>query len=57
MKNIYLIIFLSRGGIVIRKCSSFVGLNEQYIRVAIKDRENNTRLIDVFKELTKEVEI
>ncbi len=48
--------FLSRG-IVIRKCSSFVGLNEQYIRVAIKDRENNTRLIDVFKELTKEVEI
>lgn len=47
--------FVSRG-IVIRRCSSFIGLDKQYIRVAIKDRENNARLIEIFKELTKEVE-
>lgn len=47
--------FLSRG-IVIRKCSSFSGLNRQYIRVAIKDRKNNMRLIDGFRELAREVE-
>ena len=42
--------FLKRG-IVIRKCSSFKGLEGEYIRVAIKDRENNIRLIKSFKEL------
>lgn len=42
--------FLKRG-IVIRKCSSFIGLDKDYIRVAIKDRENNIRLLEVFKDL------
>ena len=46
----YLIFFLKRG-IVIRKCSSFIGLNHHYIRVAIKNRENNKRLIEIFNEL------
>lgn len=42
--------FLSRG-IIIRKCSSFLGLEKDHIRVAIKDRKNNERLIKAFKEL------
>jgi len=42
--------FLKKG-IVIRKCSSFEGLNGEYIRVAIKDREKNIKLIKTFKEL------
>lgn len=42
--------FLERG-IVIRKCSSFKELGINHIRVAIKDRENNLRLIKKFKEL------
>lgn len=42
--------FLKRG-IVVRKCSSFEGLEGEYIRVAIKDRENNMRLINIFQEL------
>ncbi|WP_077368957.1 pyridoxal phosphate-dependent aminotransferase [Anaerosalibacter sp. Marseille-P3206] len=42
--------FLKRG-IVIRKCSSFEGLDGEYIRVAIKDREKNMKLIKSFKEL------
>lgn len=36
-------------GLVIRKCSSFVELGDNHIRVAIKDRENNKRLVEAFR--------
>lgn len=36
---------LLQNGIVIRKCKSFIGLSDGYIRVAIKDREKNIKLI------------
>ena len=36
-------------GLVIRKCSSFVELGDNHIRVAIKDRENNERLVEAFR--------
>jgi threonine-phosphate decarboxylase len=39
-----------RHGILIRDCSSFAGLNEFYIRVAIKTRLENERLLAGFKE-------
>lgn len=42
--------FFLKRGIVIRKCSSFKVL-ENHIRVAIKDRDNNNKLIQIFKEL------
>lgn len=42
--------FLNRG-IIIRKCTSFKVLGKDHIRVAIKDRANNQRLIEIFKEL------
>ena len=42
-------------GILIRDCSSFVGLNEFYIRVAVKTHEENVRLIDAFKKALKPV--
>ncbi|MDD4726303.1 MAG: aminotransferase class I/II-fold pyridoxal phosphate-dependent enzyme [Tissierellia bacterium] len=44
--------FLSRG-ILIRKCSSFKELEGDHIRVAIKSRENNMKLLYIFKELSK----
>lgn len=47
----YIFNFFLRRGIVIRKCSSFTGLSDGHIRIAIKDRENNERLIKIFKEL------
>lgn len=47
----YLFQFFLKKGIVIRKCSSFKILGNSYIRVAIKDRTNNERLIDGFKKL------
>lgn len=47
----YVFDFFLKRGIVIRKCSSFIGLDNTYIRVAIKSREDNKRLIGVFREL------
>ena len=42
-------------GILIRDCSSFVELNEFYIRVAVKTHEENVRLIEAFKQSLKTV--
>lgn len=47
----YLFEFFLEDGIVIRKCSSFKELGNNHIRVAIKDRENNLKLINIFKKL------
>lgn len=44
--------FLKRG-IVIRKCSSFTGLDKNHIRIAIKDRQNNKKLIKIFQDISK----
>ncbi|MDR7855765.1 histidinol-phosphate transaminase [Tissierella sp.] len=43
--------FFVKRGIVIRKCSSFIDLDTKHIRLAIKSREDNMRLIEIFKEL------
>ena len=42
--------YFLQNGIVIRKCSSFVELGYNHIRVAIKDRENNDRLLNAFRQ-------
>lgn len=42
-------------GILIRDCSSFVGLNEFYIRVAVKTHDENVRLVEAFKRALKPV--
>ena len=42
-------------GILIRDCTSFKGLDEYYIRVAVKTREENERLIEAFKRILKAV--
>lgn len=49
----YVFKFLLKKGIIIRKCSSFTNLPSGYIRVAIKDRDNNLRLINALKQLEK----
>ena len=40
---------LSRG-ILIRDCSSFAGLDEYYVRVAVKTRQENERLLSALKD-------
>lgn len=42
--------FLKRG-IMIRKASNFNGLDKSFIRVAVKSRPLNEKLLDIFKEL------
>ncbi len=36
--------------IIIRDCLNFVGLNEKYVRVAVRTREENQRLLNAMKE-------
>jgi threonine-phosphate decarboxylase len=42
-------------GLLIRDCTSFKGLDEFYIRVAVKTHVENERLIDAFKRIVKAV--
>ncbi|NLC03065.1 MAG: aminotransferase class I/II-fold pyridoxal phosphate-dependent enzyme [Tissierellia bacterium] len=47
----YLFNHFLKHGIVIRKCSSFKELGNNHIRIAIKNRENNLKLINIFKKI------
>ncbi len=38
-------------GIIIRRCGSYRGLTDEHFRVAVKNREDNRRLIDAMKEV------
>lgn len=42
---------LLKKGIIVRKCSSFVELGNNHIRLAVKDRRNNSILIEALKKL------
>lgn len=44
--------FLNRG-ILIRTCSSFISLGKNHIRIAIKSHQDNSIILDIFKELDK----
>lgn len=46
---------LLKKGILVRDCSSFEGLGEDYIRVAVKLRDENQRLIDELRQLRGEL--
>lgn len=40
-------------GIVVRDASNFVGLNSNYIRLAIKDRKNNIKVLQTLSEVIR----
>ena len=42
-------------GILIRDCTSFKGLDEFYIRVAVKTHEENERMLSAFRRIVKAV--
>jgi threonine-phosphate decarboxylase len=46
---------LLKQGILIRDCTSFKGLDEFYVRIAVKTREENTYLIEALKQIVKAV--
>ncbi len=41
---------LLQSGIVIRDCSTFIGLDERWFRVAVKNRNENERLVSAIKD-------
>ena len=43
-------------GIIIRDCSNFRGLNNQYIRIAVKNRRENSKLVQAIKEVMSKSE-
>lgn len=45
--------FLLGLGILIRKASNFTGLSRQFIRIAVKDKDSNLRLIQGFQEFDR----
>lgn len=45
--------FLLKRGILIRRASSFQGLDESYVRIAVKDNKSNKKLIKLLKEFEK----
>ncbi|MDO5037117.1 MAG: histidinol-phosphate transaminase [Tissierellia bacterium] len=45
--------FLGARGLLIRRCENFRGLNDDYIRIAVKGREANLKLIQALKEYEK----
>lgn len=47
-----LVCALARHGVLIRSCSSFDGLGNRFIRVAVRKREENERLIKLLMSLT-----
>ncbi|MCX8152951.1 MAG: threonine-phosphate decarboxylase CobD [Candidatus Bathyarchaeota archaeon] len=42
---------LLKYGVLIRDCTSFVGIDEYYIRVAVKTRRENLKLLETFKKV------
>ncbi|MPM30613.1 Threonine-phosphate decarboxylase [bioreactor metagenome] len=46
---------MMKRGILIRNCDNYKGLNEYFIRLAVKDRKSNETLIKVLKDIEKEV--
>jgi len=42
---------LAKEGLLIRDCSTFVGLDDSYFRVTVRSAENNTRLVETLKKI------
>jgi len=40
-------------GILVRDCSSFAGLDAYYVRVAVRTRQENERLLEAFRKVLK----
>lgn len=44
---------LKKHKMIVRNCDSYMGLNSQWVRVAIKDHDNNVRLVETLTEILK----
>ncbi|MGE5821219.1 MAG: pyridoxal phosphate-dependent aminotransferase [Nitrososphaerota archaeon] len=46
-------LLLEKNGILVRDCSDFKGMNDKYIRVAVRNRSENLALLDSLESLDK----
>ena len=46
---------LAKKGILIRDCSTFVGLDDSYFRVTVRSAENNVRLVKTLKQILSKI--
>lgn len=44
---------LTKHKMIVRNCDSYMGLNSQWVRVAIKDHDNNVRLVETLTDILK----
>jgi histidinol-phosphate/aromatic aminotransferase/cobyric acid decarboxylase-like protein len=44
---------VAKEGILIRDCSTFVGLDDSYFRVSVRSSEENRKLVKALKEALK----
>lgn len=44
---------LKKHNMIVRNCDSYMGLNSQWVRVAIKDHDNNVRLVETLTDILK----
>lgn len=44
---------LKKHKMIVRNCDSYMGLNSQWVRVAIKDHDNNVRLVGTLTDILK----
>ena len=44
---------LKKHKMIVRNCDSYIGLNSQWVRIAIKDHDNNVRLVDALTDILK----
>ena len=40
-------------GVIVRDCTSFVGLDEYYIRISVETRPKNEKFIEILKEIVE----
>jgi len=46
---------MSKKGILIRDCSTFVGLDDSYFRVTVRSSEDNLKLVNVLKDVFRKL--
>lgn len=44
---------LKKHKMIVRNCDSYIGFNSQWVRIAIKDHDNNVRLVDALADILK----
>ena len=40
-------------GVIVRDCTSFVGLDEYYIRISVETHPKNEKFIEILKEIVE----